>query len=243
VLVTSAPREGSDVAGLLEAQGAQVSFAPLIRIGPPPNQRDLQAWVDRADEFDWLIFTSAAGVEAFARCRRSPVADKRIAVVGPATAQALLDQLGRTPDLMPERYCGEALADALVGRAHNGAKLLVYAAQDAMPALVLKLRAAGFYVEKVDAYTTVEAAPRDLQALVASNDIVTLASPSAVRALVRGLGDSADESLRGTLLACIGPVTLLEARRAGLHVEIVPESATLASLVDALCAYYQNPRS
>jgi uroporphyrinogen III methyltransferase/synthase len=57
------------------------------------------------------------------------------------------------------------------------------------------------------------------------------------------LGASAVESLRGTLLACIGPVTLMEARRSGLHVEIVPESATLASLVDALCAYYQSPRS
>lgn len=243
MLVTSAPREESDVARVLEEQGAHVSFAPLLRIGPPPHERDLQAWVDRAHEFDWLIFTSAAGVEAFARRRRSPLPNQRIAVVGPATAQALLEQLGRTHDLMPERYSGEALAEALAGRAHSDATMLVCSAQDARPALVLKLRAAGFHVQKVDAYTTVEAPPRDLQALVASSDVVTLASPSAVRALVRGLGASATESLRGTLLACIGPVTLMEARRSGLHVEIVPESATLVSLVDALCAYYQNPRS
>ncbi len=120
----------------------------------------LQAWVDRAGEFDWLIFTSAAGVEAFARRRTSPLPQLHIAVVGPATAQALLEHLGRAPELMPERYSGEALADALAQSAPSGAKMLVCAAQDARPALVLKLRTAGFHVQKIDAYTTVEAPPQ-----------------------------------------------------------------------------------
>jgi uroporphyrinogen-III synthase len=243
VLLTGTQGESSDVARLLEEHGAQVSFAPLIRIGPPPSERELRHAIDRSPEFDWLVFTSSAGVEAFAARDGSPTAHQRIAVVGPATAQTLLQELGRAADLMPERYSGEALADALAQRVGKYERLLYFAAQDARPALETRLRAAGLDVHKVEAYSTVEQPPLDLEAQIASHDVVTLASPSAVRALVHGLGEHGAEKLRGKLLACIGPVTLLEARQSGLHVEITPESATLVALVDALCAYYSSPRS
>ena len=67
--------------------------------------------------------------------------------------------------------------------------------------------------------------------------MIALASPSAVRALVHGVGDEVAR-LRGKLIACIGPVTLAQARELGLHVEIHPESTTLSAVVEALCRYY-----
>jgi uroporphyrinogen-III synthase len=244
VLVTRAPDQSAHLVRLLEEQGAHVALAPLIRIGPPPHELELQHAVDNADAYDWLVFTSAASVDAFARRRHHPLKpEQRIAVVGPATGRALADILDRKADLTPEVYSSSALGDALARYLKAPQSILVVAAQDASPVLVAKLRSAGHRVTKVDAYTTVENVLTDLESLVSGSDVITLASPSAVRALVRGLGeDLAAAKLRGKLLACIGPITLFEARERGLHVEVTPDSATLPALVDAICRYYSTPQ-
>lgn len=226
-------------ARMLEAQGAVVTSCPLIRIGPPPDERTLQDAVNRADRFDWLVFTSASGVEAFTRRRRAPLGAKpRIAVVGPATAAALEQHLGKTPDMVPERATAIALGAALQKLAKSNEGVLLMTARDASPVLEHKLRTAGLVVEKADAYSTVVATPPDLIAHVANVDVISLASPSAVRALVTGIGDDVHNRLRGKVLACIGPATLMAAREAGLHVEVVPEDASLPALVHALRSYF-----
>jgi uroporphyrinogen-III synthase len=223
----------------LEEQGAQVTSIPLIRIGPPPNERVLQEAIEKADTYDLLVFTSAAGVNAFAQRLQRPLKKNlRIAVVGPATGDAVLDRLGVHPTLMPAQYSGNALADAINRQAKTPQSVLLITARDASPVLPAKLRAAGHRVDNIDAYTTVEAPPPDLEDAISKADVVTLASPSAVRALASGLGGDVAAKLRGKLLACIGPVTLFEAREFGLHVEIVPDAATIPSFVDALCRYY-----
>jgi uroporphyrinogen-III synthase len=244
VLVTRAPDQSVHLVRLLEEQGAHVAVVPLIRIGPPPNERELQHAVDAADAYDWLVFTSAAGVDAFARRLRHPLKQAQsIAVVGAATGRALTESLDRKADLIPEIYSSSALADAIVRHTKTPQSILVVAAQDASPVLAAKLRSAGHRVTKVDAYTTVENVPADLESHISGSDVITLASPSAVRALVRGLGeDLAAAKLRGKLVACIGPITLFEARERGLHVEVTPESATFPALVDALCRYYSTPQ-
>ncbi len=239
MLVTRAPDQSADFARLLEEHGAQVTSIPLIRIGPPPDERVLQEAIDTADAYEWLVFTSAAGVDAFAQRLQRPLKKNlRIAVVGPATGDAVLNRLDVHPTVTPAQYSGSALADAINRQARTPQSVLLIAAHDASPVLPAKLRNAGHRVNKVDAYTTVEAPPPDLEDAISKTDVVTLASPSAVRALVNGLGGDASAKLRGKLLACIGRVTLFEARERGLHVEIVPDAATIPSFVDALCRYY-----
>src|SRR6185369_11227976 len=77
-----------------------------------------------AGEFDWVIFTSANGVQAFFAELRSQGADARrlgrarVAAIGPATAERLR-AVGIEPDLVPEEYRGEAVADA-IARGHGG---------------------------------------------------------------------------------------------------------------------------
>lgn len=216
-------------------------MVPLIGIGPPPSEVALQGAVDRAQTFDWLVFTSAEGVDSFAR-RRSvplPVELPKVAAIGTSTARAIEARLSREADLIPPQFSGESLADALIARAPRTERILIVAAHDARPALAARLRAAGFSVEEAAAYSTVELHPPDLENYIAQNDVITLASPSAVKSLVHALGDHyAAAKLRGKLLACIGPVTLFEARQHGLHVEVVPNSATMASMVEGLCSYY-----
>lgn len=241
VLVTRPAEHDSDLIRLLEERGAHVTSVPLIALGPPPDERALQAAVDRAQSFAWLAFTSAAGVESFAQRRKGPLPSSgtRLAAVGQATARAVEDALRRKVDVVPEKFSGEALADAILEHASRDERILILQAADARPALAARLRGAGLSVETVAAYSTVEVRAPDLTERIAQTDAIALASPSAVHSLVRALGgDRASARLRGTLLACIGPVTMFEARQLGLHVEIVPETATFAGLVDALCTYY-----
>lgn len=244
VLVTRPAEPDSDFIRLLEERGAQVTSVPLIAIGPPPDERALQVAVDRAESFSWLVFASVAGVENFVRRRKAPLprGTPHLAAIGVATARALEEALKRQADVVPRHFSGEALADAILARATPDEHILIVQASDARPALAARLRGAGLSVTTVAAYTTVELAPPDLTERIAQTDVIALASPSAVRSLVRALGaQSVSEKLRGKLLVCIGPVTLFEARHYGLHVEIVPETSTLVALVEALCTFYTTP--
>lgn len=243
MLVTRPADPESDFIALLEERGAAVTSLPLIQIGPPPDERALQTAVDSAERFNWLAFTSAAGVDSFTRHRaqKLPEGVPKIAAVGPATARAIEAALGRTPDLIPAQFSGEALADALLAHGGTIGTILIVQALDAQPGLAARLRNAGNAVTAVAAYSTVEIRPADLEERLTACDVVVLASPSAAHALVHGLGDArAIATLRGKLVACIGPVTLLEARQLGLHVEIVPKASTLPALVEALCTYYST---
>ncbi len=239
-MVTRAAEHSRELIDLLEGRGAAVRVVPLIQIGPPPDERSLQAAVDAADDYAWIVFTSVSGVEAFARRRRHVLGvNPHIAAVGPATSDAVASLLGRPPHVVPSRFVAEAVVEALADVASPGASVLVVQAQDARAVLASRLRAMRFAVTAVAAYSTVLHAPADLESALAGVDVVTLASASAVRSLVGALGaDAAPDKLRGRLLACIGPVTETEARRAGLHVELTPERSTVDGLVEALCRYY-----
>lgn len=240
-MVTRASESGGDLAERLERRGAQIRNIELIRIGPPPDERALQAAVDAAHEYDWLVFTSVNGVRNFSARRAQTLAGGvRIAAIGPATADAVREQVRPAGVVQPKRFVAEALADELLQRAKPSSRVLLLQAADARPVLDARLRAAGMQVTAVAAYSTVVMPPDDLALRLRDCDVVTLASASAVRSLVDGLGGAphAAAHLRGKLVACIGPVTEHEARERGLHVELVPPQATAESLVDALCGYY-----
>jgi uroporphyrinogen III methyltransferase/synthase len=65
-------------------------------------------------------------------------------------------------------------------------------------------------------------------------DAVTFTSSSTVRNFVALLGRDGTRALRGSLVACIGPVTAATAREHGLRVGVVAETYTIPGLVAAL---------
>jgi uroporphyrinogen III methyltransferase/synthase len=73
-------------------------------------------------------------------------------------------------------------------------------------------------------------------------DAVTFTSPSTVRAFVSMLGADYD-AMGQTSVACIGPVTAAAAREAGINVETVATTYTVAGLVEALRTYYERQRA
>lgn len=232
IVVTRARTQVGGLADRLRALGAEVVAAPVIEVGDPDDGgAALRAAVDRLAEraFDWVVLTSANGVERlFAELRDArALGGVRVAAVGPGTAKVLA-RFGVVADLVPDVAVGEHLVSAM--GAGPGSVLLIRpeVARDVVPR---DLRAAGFAVEEVAAYRTNAVIPDDeTRAAIAAADAVTFTSSSTVDNLLDAVGTDR----LPPVLASIGPITTasLQARGVDATVEAAPH--TIAGLVDAL---------
>ena len=227
VVVTRPEEHAGPLVHGLEARGATVDVVPLIAIEAVADDGELAQLVDR-DDHDWIVFTSANAVRAAGG--RLAAARARFAAVGPATAAAL-EELGREPDFVPERFAAAEIAGGLEPLA--GTRVLLPQSEIAEPLLADELRARGATVDVVDAYRTAERAPtEDEQTILRDADAILLASGSAARSLARHGGCSSG------LVVCIGPTTAAAARTAGLEVGLVAEEATAQGMIDSLVSHF-----
>jgi uroporphyrinogen-III synthase/uroporphyrinogen III methyltransferase/synthase len=244
VVVTRSKGGEDALAARLRELGATVREVPSIAFAPPADAGPLDAALRDAGRFAWVVFASATAVERTVGRMRALGLDPaalgraRLAAVGPATAERVAREL-REPDLVPAEARGEAMAAALAPHVAGRAVLLPRPAEG-RPELVDGLRAAGAEVAAVEAYRTVPApaeAIRPLAAWIAAGEVdaVAFASPSAVRAIVAGLGPDA-RLLRTVVLAAIGPTTGDAIRAAGLEVGTQPTRHTGADLAEAIAA-------
>ncbi|MGH2724745.1 MAG: uroporphyrinogen-III synthase [Actinomycetota bacterium] len=240
VMVTRPRTQAGTLSELLRARGAEPVEAPTIRIDGTSAGGPLDGAVRAAAEgaHHWVVFTSAAGVEAWSVRSAALGAARpraRLAAVGAGTADALRE-VGLEPDLIPERFTTEALAEAFPP---GPGRVLLPRADLATTELEEALAAKGWVPVRVDAYRTTferelpEPARRALDE--GRVDAVTFTSTSTVDGFVRLAGVVA-----GPVVACIGPVTAEAARRAGFRVDAVAEPHTLEGLVEALAGAFDE---
>jgi uroporphyrinogen III methyltransferase/synthase len=159
-----------------------------------------------------------------------------VAAIGPGTAAALATG-GIKADLVPERFVAESLVEVFPEPGVDGGRVLLARAAVARDVLPDGLRALGWEVEVVDAYRTVPAAISDEQrALAATAEIATFASSSTVDHFVAAFGAAAVPPV----VACIGPVTGVTARRHGLAVAVEAPVHSIDGLVGALVAWAET---
>jgi uroporphyrinogen III methyltransferase / synthase len=229
IVITRPAERAGRLAEKLASLGAVPVVFPTIRI----EAAEPGPLVDAArelDGFDWVIFTSASGVEAFfARLADAgkdarDVSRRKIAAIGPVTAAALRER-GVEPALVPPEYVAEAILAAL-GEV-RGSRFLLPRADIAREALADGLRERGAEVTEVAAYRTVGAdgPPPDL----GDADAVTFTSSSTVRHFV-----ASGARLPRAKVVCIGPVTAATARELGLAVSAVATAYTEDGLIEAL---------
>jgi uroporphyrinogen-III synthase/uroporphyrinogen III methyltransferase/synthase len=242
VVVTRSKGGEDALAARLRELGAEVRELPSIVFAPPADPGPLDAALRELARFDWVVFASATAVErTVARLGElglpvAALARPSLAAVGPATAECLARAV-REPDLVPAEARGEAMAAALTPRV-RGRRVLLPRPAEGRPELLDGLRAAGAEVAAVEAYRTVPAPPeaiRPLAGWLAAGEVaaVAFASPSAVRAVLAGLGADAG-LLRRVPLAAIGPTTADALRAEGFEVAAQPARHTGADLADAL---------
>jgi uroporphyrinogen-III synthase len=260
ILVTRAPHQASALADGLRVAGMEPILIPTIELAPPSQLEALPRAIAAIENFDWLLFTSANAVEAFAKIVRSAPMNfssegyqtptslslprgLRIAAIGPATSRALT-AVGLAAHLLPEHAVAESFEEALLPHARHldgtPARFLLVRAETARDHLPESLRAAGAEVTIAPAYRTVVPAGsvEQLRALFARAEnypaAITFTSSSTATNLLDLLSSAGLALPPQIIRASIGPITTQTLVDAGLppHTEAV--EATVASLVEAL---------
>ncbi len=255
VLVTRPEERARTLSNRLRDEGAESVCLPAIRLDTSGEQAALEGAVDLAGSYDWVVFTSATGVDAFfdaaARQGRDArvVGRARLCAVGPSTATALARR-GLRADLVPAQFRGEGVASALLdahGPDLRGLRFLLPRAEVAREVLPETLRGAGATVDVVHAYRNLPATPDQgeviRQVIVRREvDIVTFSAPSTAHAVAGFLGPGAAALLAPLTVASIGPATTAAAEGLGIRVDVTARDSTADGLVDALRAHASRDR-
>lgn len=245
VLLTR-PRERLDAARTaLEAAGAGVLVQPLTEIRATADWAGVDAALDRLGEFDWLVFSSPAGVAHFFDRLAHHGRDARalgplgVAAIGPATAEALA-QRGIRADRVPEEFLGEALAEALAGLAPQ--RVLLVRGSRGREVLAPALQAAGHRPQEVIVYESrdVEQISPEIAGALAEGrvDWITATSSSIARRVGRLLAGQP----RRPKVASLSPITSASLREAGIEPTVEASPNTMPDLVAAIVAYAERWR-
>lgn len=161
IVVTRAREQASDFVSALHDRGADVLTIPVIKIAPPTNMDALADVFLDLGTYDWLVFTSANGVNEFFRYFFAgfqdlrAIGNVRIAAVGPGTA-ARIKELHLRVDVTPEEALGVKIAKAMNKHEDlENLKVCLLRAEDANPDLPAALNELRAIVDDIAVYKTV----------------------------------------------------------------------------------------
>jgi uroporphyrinogen III methyltransferase/synthase len=244
IVVTRTRKQAGALTAQLRALGADVFELPTIRIEPPTDLREFAELVQDSHGYDWIVFTSPNGVEAFFEIFYKLYDDAReigaakIAAIGPATAQRVRD-FHLHVDLQPEEFVAESVVREFQrqGGVEN-LRILLARAEQARDVLPRELSKLGAIVDEVFAYRTVPET-RDVtgarrRLLEEGADLITFTSSSTVENfLALGLPWP-----KGMQIACIGPITSKTAADHGLKIDIEARRHDIEGLVEAIRKFF-----
>jgi uroporphyrinogen III methyltransferase / synthase len=245
VLVPRAAEQARATAKAIRDRAGDAILFPIIEIVDPPDPEPLRRAVAALDRYDWVLFTSANGVERFFSELERRGADVRalggirVASIGPGTGAAL-ERRGIRADLTAREFVGESLAEGVLKLGVRRALLpRALVARDALPTM---LRDAGAEVDVVPAYAT---RPVDreraagLRELVESGvDVAMFTSSSTATGVADMLGEDAAIALGRLTVASIGPITSATLRDRGIRIDVEAKAHTIEGLLDALDDYF-----
>lgn len=244
IVVTRTRTQAGVLSAQLGALGADVLELPTIRIEPPTDLRAFAELVQDAHAYDWIVFTSPNGVNAFFDLFYKLYDDAReiggakIAAIGPATAQRVKD-FRLHVDLQPEDFVAEAVVREFKKQGGiENLRILLARAEKARDVLPKELSAMGGIVDEGFAYRTVPETRDDNGArrrlLEEGADLITFTSSSTVENFMAlELPWPADMRV-----ASIGPITSKTARDLGLNVDVEARRHDVPGLVEAIRKFY-----
>ncbi len=247
VLVTRPAHQNEEFARALRDLGAQPILAPTIETAPPHDPTEIARGVDAACNANCAVFTSRNGVDVFftelgrRNCDARALGGVKVAAIGPKTARALKGY-GIAPEIVPDRYISEAVAEAIRAALPPQSKIVLFRARGARDALRVLL-AESYDVDEYSAYDTRYVTDPQFAQKVARSDVMTFTSASTVQGFFQQF-ESPQAALAAAMdkvVACIGPITAGEATQRGLHVDVVASDYTEEGLLCALQAHCSSP--
>jgi uroporphyrinogen III methyltransferase/synthase len=244
IAVTRTRQQAGEFVERLRALGADAFELPTIRIEPPRNKREFYELVADSHIYDWIIFTSPNGVDAFFKAFFEIYRDARdigcarIAAIGPATAERVRSYHLQV-DVQPEKYVAEAIVEALQQETSlENLKILLARAEGAREVLAEELTRLGAIVDEAVAYRTVPET-NDVTGGIKrfreeGADMITFTSSSTVENFL-ALKLPMPRDIK---TASIGPITSKTMRSLGLTVDVEAKQHDIPGLVEAIAAFH-----
>jgi uroporphyrinogen III methyltransferase/synthase len=244
VVVTRSREQASDLVRLLSDQGACCYEFPSIAIAPLADDAPVRRACRGLSAYDWVIFTSANGVDHFFAALAAEGLDARafglarVAAIGPATAAALAGR-GIRADFVPGRFVAESVVEGLVDLGVAGKRVLIPRAAKAREVLPERLAQAGAEVTVLPVYETraADQDPGEILDAMRAGEIryVTFTSSSTVdNFFARIAPETFRECTPAVACAVIGPITAATLARYGFTPEVAAEEYTIPALARAI---------
>ncbi len=253
MVVTRTREQASELVALLEENGADCLEFPTLHMEPVEDYEILDKSLNNLGRYQWIIFTSINAISWFFMKLMEKSMDARdlagpkIAVVGKATADKL-STYGISADLIPEKFTGEGLAEALIDSGVQDSEILLPRALKAREILPDMLVRSGAKVTIAPVYRNVPPKERkeELRQLLENREIelVTFTSSSTVRNFITMIDAKTNQELQSLMepvtIAAIGPITAKSVQKYGLVVDIQPEQYTITDMVRAIVNHYRQ---
>jgi uroporphyrinogen III methyltransferase/synthase len=250
ILITRARKQSGDFAAQLKKRGAEVVEFPTIEIVPPLRWGEVDRAIDQLKSYDWIILTSANGVNFFWQRlaqRSEPLrlpSSLRVCAIGPATARQLKEKRVSV-HYIPEKFVAESILEGFEKMFVKGKRILLARAKKARDILPKGLRKMGAEVDVVAVYRTVKprGGSKKLKKLLAEGkiDVIAFTSSSTVNHFAELLKkEDLKKLLKGVAIACIGPVTARTVKEWALKVQVQPKQYTIPDLTRAIADYYNK---
>ena len=237
VLVTRPRQHISKTADLLRQKGAEVLELPSICTVPVEDNSRLYEAFEKLDIYQWIIFTSPAGVEIFFDEMDRKEMDVRslgqakIAVIGEGTKKKLKEH-HLLADFVPSVYDGDTLGAELAKELQGNEKILIPRAEAGNKKLTELLEQTGAKVDDIATYTTCYEKSRLIdekkELETGSVDCVVFTSASTVKGFVE---DTKGLDYTKVKAACIGKQTKAAADVYGMQTRMA-KKATIESLIE-----------
>jgi uroporphyrinogen III methyltransferase/synthase len=157
VLVTRPRHQAGALSRLLSDYGAEPIEMPSITIEELSENPEIDTAIQHLSDYQWVIITSANGVEVFFRKVRAQGLDARafknvsLCAIGPATAEAL-ERHGLSADYIPPVYTVEGIIEGFADKDIRGSRILIPRAEMTDGGLVQRLTEMGATADQISTY-------------------------------------------------------------------------------------------
>ena len=252
IIITRAKEQSSVASEIFRKNGAEVFDLPSLVIGPPDDWRPLDDALKKIYTFDWIIFSSANGVNNVEdRMRKISLSlskisrNIKIAAVGRKTAKTLSD-IDAKISFVPPSFVADSLLEYFPVD-QKGLKLLIPRVQTGGRSILsdsFKLR--GAEVTEVAAYES--SCPNDIpqktiNALISGKiDIIAFTSGKTVintaRLLEKYFGENWLQLIDNIKIVSIGPQTTISCKNIIRAPEKEAFTHDIEGLIKACLALY-----
>ncbi len=245
VVITRPVERSESLAKIIRQHNGKPLIVPTLELQLVKSD-ELIYITENISEYDWIIFTSPAGVKSFFEVYPNTKIPSKIAVIGVKTEE-VLKKYNNSPDLIPEDFTAEGLLESFKTIDLQDKKVALPRTLSARKVLPEGLEKLGAKVTIAEAYTS--SIPKDttnileLMDKILNNDIdiITFTSPLTLQNLLDTIKterkekyDAFLEQLRTNItVASIGPITGNVLKQHNIPA-VEPNRYTVKDMIEAL---------